>query len=465
MYVKKFEAETLEEAIRSVKRELGPDAIILKTVNNSGLRGALRKKVQITAAIKEDDYANKTRVDNVLPDAEKEAFYNSGAEHINEKINSYNSGSYGKMGLNKAVKSVSEMGHRASETLKNGLDDFLSDLKEDEQEYADTITPIQEAPARKVIYHATETVQATQSDRPSYQNSNELERIVNHQKNQIQNLEHKLNNLLNHFEENKKIQKEHPSSIDNLYTTLRTLDLSEKNVQRVIKRLNFELNDEDKKDDNLVYDHALKTIADHLNFSLPRFAGLSKEPVVTVLISDHASGQSSMALRLSKLQKDNMIIKYRNNVIDNDKHDFTSKILDIEVSNVSSLSHIVSECRKQIDLGKSVVIDLKACGKESDETRKFIESLKRSFSNLEVLTVLSAMHTELYNRKILSKYKEITNGAIITYIDMCMNYGSLININTDFEACPFMMFGTGPTIPDDVEEATADRLMAGLLQL
>ena len=51
MYVKKFEAESLDEALREVKSELGPDAIILKTITNKGLKGAFKKsRVEITAA-------------------------------------------------------------------------------------------------------------------------------------------------------------------------------------------------------------------------------------------------------------------------------------------------------------------------------------------------------------------------------------------------------------------------------
>lgn len=44
MFVKKFEADTLEEALKAVKLELGPDAIILKTITNNGLKGAFKKR-------------------------------------------------------------------------------------------------------------------------------------------------------------------------------------------------------------------------------------------------------------------------------------------------------------------------------------------------------------------------------------------------------------------------------------
>ena len=40
MYVRKFEADSLDEALKTIKRDLGPDAIILKTVTNKGLKGA-----------------------------------------------------------------------------------------------------------------------------------------------------------------------------------------------------------------------------------------------------------------------------------------------------------------------------------------------------------------------------------------------------------------------------------------
>ena len=38
MYVRKFEADTIEEALKDIKRELGPEAVILKTITNKGSR-------------------------------------------------------------------------------------------------------------------------------------------------------------------------------------------------------------------------------------------------------------------------------------------------------------------------------------------------------------------------------------------------------------------------------------------
>ena len=67
MYVRKFEADSLDEALKNIKLELGPDAIILKTITNKGLKGAFKKKkIEITAAISEKNYSKKEKPINLL---------------------------------------------------------------------------------------------------------------------------------------------------------------------------------------------------------------------------------------------------------------------------------------------------------------------------------------------------------------------------------------------------------------
>src|SRR5690554_6130378 len=156
MYVKKFEADTLDEALRSVKSELGPDAIILKTTTSKGLKGAFKKgRVEITAAISEQNFEKKSRVDRALGDHEnKERFYQAPSSSINHMINEYNERSprasasangYGAMGLNKVVNTVS----KASNKFKSSLDDFLTieeDLEDQEEVSFDDFAREEEAP-------------------------------------------------------------------------------------------------------------------------------------------------------------------------------------------------------------------------------------------------------------------------------------------------------------------------------
>ena len=43
MYVRKFQGESIDETIKEIKRELGPEAIILKTETFKGIKSALKK--------------------------------------------------------------------------------------------------------------------------------------------------------------------------------------------------------------------------------------------------------------------------------------------------------------------------------------------------------------------------------------------------------------------------------------
>jgi flagellar biosynthesis GTPase FlhF len=71
MQVKKFEAPTLHEALEAVKRELGPEAIILQTRNHK--KGLMSKKsVEITAAASERSMLKKEFAENRLHGASRE---------------------------------------------------------------------------------------------------------------------------------------------------------------------------------------------------------------------------------------------------------------------------------------------------------------------------------------------------------------------------------------------------------
>jgi flagellar biosynthesis protein FlhF len=77
MQVKKYEAPTLQEALDTIKRELGPEAIILQTKQNRRGFGLMSKgSVEVTAAVSERAIDKKKTIEKRLPDA------------YNQKVNS-----------------------------------------------------------------------------------------------------------------------------------------------------------------------------------------------------------------------------------------------------------------------------------------------------------------------------------------------------------------------------------------
>ena len=127
MHVRKFEADTLDEALRNIKNELGPDAIILKTITNKGIKGVLskKKKIEITAAISQKSYQKKAQVDKVLNEKQKKNFYSDKASHISNMIDEYSQNAvqnnYGNIAKGRTANI-----NRKQNTQPN-LDDFLNE--------------------------------------------------------------------------------------------------------------------------------------------------------------------------------------------------------------------------------------------------------------------------------------------------------------------------------------------------
>ncbi|HXH32532.1 MAG TPA: hypothetical protein VNJ01_17160 [Bacteriovoracaceae bacterium] len=516
MFVKKFEADTLEDALKAVKLELGPDAIILKTITNNGLKGAFKKKrIEITAAISERSFEKKAKVDKVLNDDQKEAFYQKSASAIKETITRYNgsepqaqNGSgYGSMGLNKVVNtlakgtaSLADVTHKTSSIIKNSLDDFLTDPEEkhfdsdsfDDQpvrktpkssgKYSDPPAPGKQlrTPEFPSVSRATAETQATRKDTAAKETHNvapaaaagtvsrdaynELKQELRTQQHRMELLEQKLIELTQNNQFNQKHVNE-SKGVFQLRTTLRTLDVSEAHILDLIKKANYEFSKEDLENPDVIFEFALKEMAGAIHTEIPLFAKVeTAEPVITVLMSEAASGQSTMGTKIAVLKRDVILIQYSQDAQNTTSSDFAAQVFGIKVEKVQNLAEVIGLCRKATEAGKSVLVDVRLNSKFTEDTKKFVETLRRGFQHVEVLCTLSAIHSELYNRKIIARYKDVVDGVIISHVDLCMNFGSLFNVHRAFNKLPLKFFGTGPVVPDDLEGATSERLMAGLFQ-
>jgi flagellar biosynthesis GTPase FlhF len=502
MLVKKFEADTLEEALKAVKFELGPDAIILKTITNQGLKGAFKKKrIEITAAISERSYEKKAKVDKVLNDEQKENLYKAPASSVRNTIQKYNGpegqGGYGGLGLNKVVNTLSkgtaglaDVTARTSNIIKNSLDDFLSEdaaesfLSDSEDEtpqrapqpapapraersargkYSDPPAPEErrQAPAAPVQQHQAPRNPEDVVDRRAY---NELRQEIRTQQHKIELLEQKILELSQNYHFNQKHLSE-AKGIFQLRTTLKTLDVDEAHILELLRKANYELSREDLENPDTIFEFALKEMAGSIHTALPLYARVdSATPVVTALISEAASGQSTMGMKIAVLKKDVVLLQFSQEAQSAGSTDFAAQVFGIRVEKVQSFPELVGLTRKAVEAGKSVLIDLRLNSRQVDETRKFIDALKRGFQQVEILCTLSAIHSELYNRKIIARYKDMVDGVIISHVDLCMNFGALFNVHKAHNKLPLKFFGTGPVVPDDIEGATAERLMAGLFQ-
>ncbi|OFZ67925.1 MAG: hypothetical protein A2328_08395 [Bdellovibrionales bacterium RIFOXYB2_FULL_36_6] len=371
--------------------------------------------------------------------------------------------SYGNLGLNKPplAKNISE--------VSAGLDSFLSQKSHNEKPvlHSQKNSFDQVNSDEDLDHDSFEVEKGARDQNPTsaaYQTvKNDFSRDdFEKQKRKIEELESKLSEIVKKVDKFSRIE---PSGLYQLRTTLRSLDITEQYIQKLIRKATFEFKEEDLSNDEMIFEFALREMLHSISVEMPLFSSLDsdKRPVVTVLISETSSGQSTMVMKLGSLKKNSVVIR-NVKVCDELKKSISEQLLNIEIINVSSIAEIMSETRKNIEKGKSVFIDYKNFQKEFNETKKFVEGLKRSFDHVEILVSLSAIHSELYNKKVLSTYKTLVDGLIYSHLDLCLNFGAIFNALEGEKAIPAKFFGTGPVMPDDIEAASAERILDSIFK-
>jgi flagellar biosynthesis protein FlhF len=90
MQVRKFEARTMKDALEMVKKQLGPDAIILAAKDNSNKYGLVgESSFEITAAVSEETLHKKKFVESRMAENDKQQFQNSSARAQKEIISKF----------------------------------------------------------------------------------------------------------------------------------------------------------------------------------------------------------------------------------------------------------------------------------------------------------------------------------------------------------------------------------------
>lgn len=454
MYVRKFEADSLEEALKEIKQELGPDAIILKTVTNKGLKGAFKKKrIEITAAISEKNYTKKAQVDRVLDTTQKENFYSQQSSYVANMIDNYSANreeaapkTYGGLGLNRPVSTVKQSQQAPAASSKPRAESSLDDFLNEEQKRPKEPTPV-----------VTEQPIA----RPTQKDA-EWEQSLRQYEHKVEELERQLFDLSKAME---RLERREPEGLYQLRSTLKSLDIDEGYVQTLIKTSTFELSREELENPEVVFEFALKLMLEDVPVAMPMFSSMDQEEngVITILLSESSCGQTSMIQKIGSLKGESLMIQNRS--AGSQEESFADKIFNLKTVYAKGIGEMVSECRKGIEAGQSVFIDYRCQLSEPNETKKFIEGLRRAFPHVEVLITLSAIHSELYNRKVMNRYATLSDGVVISHLDLCLNFGSVFNLGLAENRLPFKFFGTGEVIPDDIEAATAERILAGIFQI
>lgn len=473
MLVKKFEAETMEEVLKVVKKELGPEAVILKTRKNKRGFGLLSKSsVEVTAAVSSRSIQQKKSVDRKLPQDKAKLIESMSAK---DQAGVYNK--YLENRVNAASKTQDrvELGRSASTTpakyakYHRVTSRSYADIRdEDEREISKVTVPISTPKAKN------------QSDDTALKN--ELESL----KKMIQDLQTKekenspQNKEFKNWEEGKEYAgQDRAIKISTLesnplfmevFDQLTLNGVDRKLAAELMKQVEFSLADKKTDDLELLLDQAAEEMMKNTELVSPLREDSKSHPQFLALVGPTGVGKTTTIAKIASEAKLKRNLKtalisvdcYKVSALDHLKE--YAKILNIPyrtVQNRADLDLAVQDF-KHFDL---VLVDTTGRSQKDTESLREMKELLSSIPGLKSELVLSAVtrDIELYDmaRRFLIFKPE---SLILSKLDEANVFGSIYNVSQKLKI-PISYLTTGQKVPEDIEPAQKERLVALVMDL
>lgn len=468
MQVKKFEAPTIQEALENVKRELGPEAIILQTKKNKRGFGLLSKaSVEITAAISERSLQKKQHVEERMPEPNQQAMRKLSAEKQANILDKYMD-RHLQQNLNQVQEKVEVRQH--SPQNSNDPKPASGSRKITATRYADILddAPASDRPAVNGGYNPPPSKPVKAAEPPE---KTKLEEELKNLKKQIEELK-----------ETKSVSAASESllsadipALQDAFDQLVLNGVDRRIAWSLIKKVTFELGPERSKNPELVFD----TMAHELMLSVEVFSPIAElssrrgessgTPSVIAVLGPSGSGKSTTLAKIAgeaALKKGLRVglIHIGSDGISFDQAGTYAKILNIPFRTTSSVEDLRAALSdfNSLDL---VLMDTSGISYRDPKGMKDIHSILKEVPSLKSYLVLSATTRDVDLYDIVNRYHLFRpHGLIFSKLDEAMIHGTIYNVSQKTKL-PLIYFTTGRRIPDDIEEATPERVAAILLEI
>ncbi|MBI4925179.1 MAG: hypothetical protein HY843_04570, partial [Bdellovibrio sp.] len=410
----------------SIKIELGPEAIILQTKKNKKGFGLLsRGSFEVTAAVSDRSLMSKKSLEARLPVQTKETLQKMKAEKQAEIYNKYTNKNLDK--LASQTKDIVQLGK-----IKNNPPEFKPEFKskatmryidiKDELDVKPQFTQSIETGAQSLL---AKPVLATPALLEGFENL-----------------------VINGVEKNLAL--------------------------KIMRHVQFELGDEKSKQRELVLDEVASEMMKSPEIidtvSLWSLEKIENPPEIIALIGTTGVGKTTTIAKLaSKLTN---IKKWKIGLINYDTQKATAfdqcstyaKILNLPFRSAMStedLKAAVSDFRS-MDI---VFIDTSGYSQKEEESLRQLQTELGSIDNLKHLLVFSGTTRDLELIDTAKKFSIFNPfGVIFTKLDEATTFGYLLNIYNKTRL-PYVYFGVGQRIPDDLEYATKERIVSLVMDL
>lgn len=455
MQVKKFEAPTIQEALEAVKKELGPEAIILQTKKHKKGFGFLAKSVvQVTAAVSERSLHKIKITDDRLPEKTRSAV---------KKLPAQKQAEIYDKNLQKHLKKATAV--REMVTLGK--------------------------PAKPVT--ATRYIDIDDSDRPlnpeTILASGSLPSSVSSEKLKLETELKEIRGILEELRNSQKMIQIRPEKMpvsemtpasDNqilqeIFEELVVNGVDKKYSLALIREVVNEIGMSRIADRELVEDELAQQIMNSVEIgkSPTQFENARNNgggPQVLALIGPTGSGKTTTAAKIAAeavIQKKLQVglINYDGAKISGfEQLASYARIFNLPFRSAQSEADLDAALKDFQSLDLAIIDTMGRPQREMSSLNQDFNVLKKIPKLITYLTLsVITRDQELY--EMFSRYSHFRpQGLILSRIDEASLYGSIFNIAQKSKQ-PLVYFTTGQRVPEDIEFASRERVAALILDI
>lgn len=452
MVVKKFEARSMKEALEMVKREMGPEAIIIAARDNSKRYGLVGEgSVEITAAIQEISLKKKQVAESKLP------------VELLEKIHRGSSKAHKEL-----IEKATSVPKQRLANKRGAMDGKSQASSERHQKYIDMHDDVEPDAApnganEKLKIAAQKAWKSIQQSNPATNNTNEVA---------LSSIKSELDNIKQFFQTMQSVPQSiiqgHPGvehglryELSDSYEKLIQAGVSEAVVIEILKPVQDQLSHHKQiKNSSLVKGLVAQSLAAKIQ--------ICKHPLSTkceVFIGAGGHGKTTtLVKRASQLalqeQKRIAILSTDNHKLGaNEQLKIYSQILNIPFMSISSIADWDVVAREMNSFDTILVDSPGVRFRVADEMQQLKRLLPPTYLGVHVHLVISATAKDQDALELGKRFSAIGfDDIIFTALDESSQHGVLINFQS-FIGKPFHSFGIGPQIPEDYELATKERVI------
>jgi flagellar biosynthesis protein FlhF len=464
MQVKKFEAPTLQEALDAIKRELGPEAIILQTKQNRKGFGLMSKgSVEVTAAVSEKALDKKSQFEKKIPDAYSQKLNQLPADKQASVYDSY------------LEKRIERENVQLSKQKKRTAVRY-ADIQDEESQAQSPSRPAI-APKREEIIPQFAIPQHLESAVQSFANSkNESNQALREEVDHLKRLVEELRNSIQR-DRNKPdfLDSDSPfaatEALQETYELLLHAGVEKRFAVQIMRETARKLSVESKADKDAVLDCvAERLLRQTASVDFHSDAIANSGQFIHVFTGSSGVGKTSMLAKLATHSARN-----RNDRIGVIRVQFSSdegvdslsvfaKALHIPYRVVSTGEELqvaiqdMSQCNR-------IFVDTPAVSLRDQNGISCLSEILMVVPNLNVHLVLSCTTRDLETFEQVRLYSKLHPASLLfTRMDEAFSHGLIYSVSNR-TGIPVSVFSNGRKVTGDWESATPERLTASILNI